>query len=217
MKKGVFILILVFLLLPVWTGDGEARELDWKVKDFISLPAIRDNFDNILPKQSDRDKPPPKHGTVTPKKKSSLPKQNEPEIIETDLCQSGGIRIGGGGAAADSGGTMCGSLPSDQLLATWGGIEADDRLPVVGVLSFNVLWHGASSTERPNAMFASVDCASGGISTVRATAYNSSGKRLASGGPWTCSGLSKLLPDIPVGSNINLVITGNNSSGKVLL
>ncbi len=221
MKRVFFILIFVSLLLPVWTGNGEASELDWKVKDFISLPAINDNFDNILPKPSDSnqpsDQPRPKQVTASPKKKSSIPKQTEPEIIiETDLCQSDGIRIGGGGAAADSAGTMCGVLPSDQLLATWGGIEAGERLPDVGALSFNVQWHGASSTKRPIDVFAPIDCAAGRISTVRATAYDSSGERLASGGPWNCSGSSNLLSDIPVGSNINLVITGNNSSGKVV-
>jgi hypothetical protein len=221
MKRIIFILILfVSQLLPVQIGDSEARELDWKVKEFLSLPAISDEVANIEPKEDDREVSRPKRSAKAKKPKQSVAQKpaSAPEISGTDLCQSGGSRVGEGGSTAsgEAGGATCGILPSEQLLSTWSDQVAEGRSPGVGAMSFQVLWQGAPSLERPIMALAPIDCVAGGISTVRAAAYSASGMLLASGGPWNCSGTSNSLYDIPAGSNLKLVVTGNNASGNVL-
>jgi hypothetical protein len=101
------------------------------------------------------------------------------------------------------------------LLSLAGCTETENEN--VGSLSFNVEWlahaAGTGSVEPP---FVPVSCAAGGIAAVEATFYRSSGEKLASAGPWTCSGPVGTLRHIPAGSGIRMIVTGKSASGDLL-
>jgi hypothetical protein len=95
----------------------------------------------------------------------------------------------------------------------------------VGSLSFSIQWQGqpagspssqAGSPADPEQSSAPVTCETGGISAVVATLYHSTGAKLASAGPLTCSNPVFTLKNIPVSSNLQLVVTGKNAAGNVL-
>ncbi|HEY6011546.1 MAG TPA: hypothetical protein VIX18_08755, partial [Nitrospirota bacterium] len=178
MKRVILILILVSLLLPIRTGEGEARELDWTVKEFLSLPALSDEVANIEPNQDDQEKLQTRRSTKVKKTKQSANQKtpSEPVMSGSDLCQSGGIRIGEVATASGEAGTgTCGILPSEQMLSTWSEPTAGERSLGVGGLSFYALWQGAPYSGRPIMALAPIDCAAGGISSVRANVYSASG------------------------------------------
>lgn len=91
-----------------------------------------------------------------------------------------------------------------------------------GSIAFGVIWQGAptlqSASHNPKTAPSAVplDCVASGISTVQATANDSSGAALSSGGPWNCSDHAGLIYNIPAQSNIKFVVLGKDSSGNVL-
>ena len=116
---------------------------------------------------------------------------------------------------------------STSFLLSFAGC-AESENENVGSLSLNVQWQGqpispststsqaVSTTLSPEQAFAPVTCATGGISTVEATLYRSSKEKLAAAVPWNCSNPVGTLNNIPVSSQIGLVVTGKNASGAVL-
>lgn len=99
----------------------------------------------------------------------------------------------------------------------------------VGSLSFDTQWRGqpvssptstsqaGTAAQPPQQAPAPVTCATGGIGGVETTFYLPSKAKLASAGPWNCSNPIGTLHSIPVGSEILLIVTGKNASGSAVL
>ena len=110
------------------------------------------------------------------------------------------------------------------LLSLAGCTESENEN--VGSLAFSIQWQGqptgslnsqaGSPAPGPEQSSAPLTCETGGISAVIATLYHSTGAKLASAGPLNCSTPVFKLNNIPVNSNLQLVVTGNNAAGKVL-
>lgn len=219
MKKIIFILILISISIPVLILAGEiTKKLEWGVKEFLIPPPISETFSKISkkgvarPSTSDRQRS--VQGAATPKEASTeklKDAKGSEEKPAPNWCQSDRILIEGGAAVADDGVSMtiCGTLPSSRLLLTTAG---------TGALSFSVLWQRETtvSPQFARTSFGPVSCSAGGVRTVRATAYGSSNEILASGGPWECSERIDTIYNVPPGSDIRLVVVGENASGNAV-
>ena len=124
-------------------------------------------------------------------------------------------------------GTGDGRSNSVTFLLSFAGCSESEN-ENVGSLSFDIQWQGqpissstatsqaASTAQPPEQAPAPVTCATGGIGAVETTFYHPSKAKLASAGPWNCSKPIGMLHSIPVSSEILLIVTGKNASGAVL-
>ncbi len=84
-----------------------------------------------------------------------------------------------------------------------------------GSVSFRITWlDGGARTDGENLFLPlALDCAGSGVSTVSAFVYDSSGRLVASGGPWNCDAHSGVIEGVPAGDGYSLVVLGSDSSG----
>lgn len=101
------------------------------------------------------------------------------------------------------------------LLWSCGGEgSSEDSASGTGVLSFNVVYHGADSDYQSKA--ALIDCAGQGVTTVEAKVYGQDNAFLAGGGPWNCDTGQGTISSVPAGSGRTVVVFGKDADGNVV-
>jgi hypothetical protein len=221
-KKVILILMLISFILPARVRAEEAGSPGAAGEDKpVSQPATHD------------DKPAATQPAGQAKVVVEIPRTQWCQCVRAILNVEGGNIAGcvKSGASEEKlkifrgRGEGSGSTKTVTALLAFAGCSESEN-ENVGSLSFDVQWQGqtisppqskegatAKNSEPP---VAPITCEEGGIASVEATLYRMSKAKLASAGPWNCSNPISMLNNIPVASNLRLVVIGKNAAGAVL-